>query len=167
MRIRDASSADLEAIRAIYAHHVETGFGSFETVAPRLEEIEARHRTVITADFPYLVADRGDGRALGYAYANAFRPRAAYRQTVEDSVYVSPNAAGRGVGKALLNALIERCIALELRQMLAVIGGSDNAASIALHRACGFEHVGTLKAVGRKFDRWVDVVMMQRALAPD
>lgn len=167
MRIRDASSADLEAIRAIYAHHVETGFGSFETVAPSVEEIEARHRTVTAAGFPYLVADSGDGCALGYAYANAFRPRAAYRQTVEDSVYVSPHAAGRGIGKALLTALIARCVALDLRQMLAVIGDSDNAGSIALHRACGFEHTGTLRAVGRKFDRWVDVVLMQRALAAE
>ncbi|MGH6622756.1 MAG: GNAT family N-acetyltransferase, partial [Burkholderiaceae bacterium] len=104
---------------------------------------------------------------LGYAYANAFRPRAAYRQTVEDSVYVSPTELGRGVGSALLNALIARCIALDLRQMLAVIGDSGNAGSIAVHRASGFEHVGTLKAVGRKFDRWVDVVLMQRALAQD
>lgn len=167
MQIRDAVAADVVAIQAIYAHHVQTGLGSFETAPPTVAEVAARHQSVISAGFPYLVAVDETGRALGYAYANAFRPRAAYRQTVENSVYVSPAALGRGVGMALLNALIERCIALGLRQMVAVIGDSDNAGSIALHRACGFEHVGTLKSVGRKFDRWVDVVLMQRALSHD
>jgi phosphinothricin acetyltransferase len=103
-------------------------------------------------------------RVLGYAYANHFRTRAAYRNTVEDSIYVADEAAGRGVGKALLSALIARCTALGLRQMLALIGDSGNSASIGVHRSCGFEHAGTMKAVGRKFDRWVDVVIMQRAL---
>jgi len=167
MQIRDAVATDIVAIQAIYAHHVQTGFGSFETVPPTVAELAARHQAVTSAGFPYLVADAGDSRIEGYAYANVFRPRAAYRQTVENSVYVSPTALGGGIGSALLNELIARCIALDLRQMLAVIGDSGNVASIALHRACGFEHVGTLKGVGRKFDRWVDVVLMQRALATD
>jgi len=102
---------------------------------------------------------------FGYAYANHFRTRAAYRYTVEDSIYVAPYAMGHGAGKALLNELVVRSSKLGLRQMLAVIGDSDNAASIGVHRACGFEHVGTMTAVGRKFDRWIDVVIMQRALA--
>ena len=105
-----------------------------------------------------------DGRVAGYAYANQFRPRAAYRSTVEDSVYVSHDAIGLGIGQALLNELIERCTALGLRQMLAVIGDSQNAASIGAHRACGFSYVGVMTSVGRKFDRWVDVVIMQRPL---
>ncbi|MGZ9032663.1 MAG: N-acetyltransferase family protein, partial [Burkholderiaceae bacterium] len=122
-----------------------------------------RHAQIIGDGFPYLVAVEG-ARVLGYAYANHFRTRAAYRNTVEDSIYVADDVAGRGVGKALLSALIERCTALGLRQMLAIIGDSGNGGSIGVHIACGFEHTGVMKAVGRKFDRWVDVVVMQRAL---
>ena len=126
--------------------------------------MRSRHAQITAAGFPYLVAV-DDGKVVGYAYANHFRTRAAYRYTVEDSVYVAPAAIGRGVGKALLNELCSRCASQGLRQMLAVIGDSGNAGSIGVHRACGFEHAGVLKAVGRKFDRWVDVVLMQRALA--
>lgn len=165
MQIRDAASDDFGAIQAIYAHHVLHGLGTFETEPPDLDEMKRRHAQITGDGFPYLVAADAAG-VLGYAYANHFRTRAAYRNTVEDSIYVADHAAGRGVGKALLSALIERCTALGLRQMLAVIGDSGNAGSIGVHRACGFEHTGVMNAVGRKFDRWVDVVIMQRALGP-
>jgi L-amino acid N-acyltransferase YncA len=165
MQIRDAASDDLAAIQAIYAHHVLHGLGTFETEPPDLDEMKRRHAQITGDGFPYLLAVDTDG-VLGYAYANHFRTRSAYRNTVEDSIYVADRAAGRGVGKALLSVLIERCTALGLRQMLAVIGDSGNAGSIGVHRACGFEHAGVMKAVGRKFDRWVDVVIMQRALGP-
>lgn len=165
MQIRDATVDDLAAIQAIYAHHVAHGLGTFETTPPDIDEMRRRHRQITGDGFPYLVAHDA-GRVVGYAYANHFRTRAAYRHTVEDSIYVAADAGGRGVGAALLDALIERCSALGLRQMLAVIGDSGNAASIAVHRRCGFEHTGVMKAVGRKFDRWVDVVVMQRALGP-
>lgn len=163
MQIRAATADDLAAIQAIYAHHVLHGLGTFETEPPDLDEMKRRHAQITGDGFPYLVAVDAS-RVLGYAYANHFRTRAAYRNTVEDSLYVADEAAGRGVGKALLSALIEGCTALALRQMLAVIGDSGNAGSIGVHRACGFEHTGVMKAVGRKFDRWIDVVIMQRAL---
>ena len=163
MRVRAAVDDDLPAIQTIYAHHVATGLGTFETEAPDVAEMRARHGRILQAGFPYLVAET-DGRIAGYAYASAFRPRAAYRSTVEDSVYVAHDAIGVGIGQALLNGVIERCTALGLRQMLAIIGDSQNAASIGAHRACGFSYVGVLTSVGRKFDRWVDVVIMQRAL---
>lgn len=163
MQIRAATSDDLAAVQAIYAHHVLHGLGTFETEPPGLDEMKRRHAQITDDGFPYLVAVDAS-RVLGYAYANHFRTRAAYRNTVEDSIYVADEAAGQGVGKALLSALIEGCTALRLRQMLAVIGDSGNAASIGVHRACGFEHTGVMKAVGRKFDRWIDVVIMQRAL---
>jgi phosphinothricin acetyltransferase len=166
MELRIALPADVPAIQSIYGHHVLHGLGTFETEPPGVDEMRSRHAQITAAGFPYLVAvDRG--QVIGYAYANHFRTRAAYRYTVEDSVYVAPEATGRGIGKALLNELCARCAALRLRQMLAVIGDSGNAGSIGVHRACGFEHAGVLKAVGRKFDRWVDVVLMQRALAGD
>jgi phosphinothricin acetyltransferase len=163
MRIRDATPGDIAAVQAIYAHHVLHGLGTFETEPPDIAEMQRRYAQVTGDGFPYVVAE-DLGSILGYAYANHFRTRAAYRNTVEDSIYIAADAMGRGVGTALLEALIERCTALGLRQMLAVIGDSDNAGSIGVHRHCGFEHAGTMKAVGRKFDRWVDVVIMQRAL---
>jgi phosphinothricin acetyltransferase len=163
MQIRPAVPEDLAAIHAIYAHHVLHSLGTFETESPGVAEMRRRHGQVTGDGFPYLVAD-GAGAVLGYAYASHFRTRAAYRNTVEDSIYVAADASGRGVGTALLNALIDRCAALGLRQMLAVIGDSGNAASIVLHRRCGFAQVGTMQAVGWKFDRWIDVVVMQRAL---
>jgi phosphinothricin acetyltransferase len=166
MELRTAFPTDVPAIQSIYCHHVLHGLGTFETEPPGMDEMRARHAQVTAAGFPYLVAVDG-GQVVGYAYATHFRTRAAYRYTVEDSVYVAPDAMGRGVGKALLNELCTRCTALGLRQMLAVIGDADNAGSIGVHRACGFEHSGVLRAVGRKFDRWVDVVLMQRALASD
>jgi len=164
MRIRAIADADVPAIQAIYAHHVATSLGTFETEPPTLLEMRARCTGIVQAGFPYLVGEL-DGRILGFAYANQFRPRPAYRGTLEDSIYVAADATGRGVGKALLGALIEQCIALGMRQMLALIGDSKNDASIGVHRACGFAQVGVLTNVGRKFERWVDVVIMQRALA--
>ena len=155
----------MPAVHRIYAHHVMHGLGTFETEPPDQIEMRARHAQVTGAGFPYLVAEV-DGRVLGYAYANHFRARAAYRHTVEDSIYVAPTATGRGVGKALLKDLIDRCTALGLRQMLALIGDSGNAGSIGVHRSCGFALTGVMQAVGRKADRWVDVVVMQRALGP-
>lgn len=166
--VRAAVASDLAAIAAIYAHHVETGLGTFELAAPDGEEMRQRWQVVVERGLPYLVAvlpERHAGIA-GYAYASPYRARPGYRYTVEDSVYVDSGCMGQGAGRALLVALIAACAPLGYRQMVAVIGGSDNAASIGLHAALGFERVGCLTAVGRKFDRWVDTVLMQRALGP-
>lgn len=161
--VRDALPADMAAIRAIYAHHVLHGLASFEEAVPSLDEMLARRGSVLAQGLPYLAAEQY-GAIVGYCYAGSYRPRPAYRHTVEDSVYVADGNAGRGIGRALLSALIARCEAGPWRQMLAVIGDSGNAGSIGLHRALGFETVGTLRAVGFKFGRWVDSVLMQRAL---
>jgi L-amino acid N-acyltransferase YncA len=166
--VRAAVAGDLAAIAAIYAHHVETGIGTFELAAPDDEEIRQRWRDLVERGLPYLVAALPERNAeiAGYAYASLYRARPGYRYTVEDSVYVDPTCLGQGAGRALLAGLIAACTPLGYRQMVAVIGGSDNAASIGLHAALGFERVGCLTAVGRKFDRWVDTVFMQRALGP-
>jgi phosphinothricin acetyltransferase len=161
--LRDAAEADMPAIQALYAHHVLHGIATFEEVPPSVAEMTERWAAVLKAGLPYLAAEL-DGRVLGYAYATAYRPRPAYRFTVEDSVYVAQGLDGRGIGGALLQALIERCERGPWRQMLAVIGNSGNAGSIALHRRLGFEAVGTLRSVGFKHGRWVDTVLMQRAL---
>ena len=165
MRVRPAEVSDLQGIQSIYAHHVLHGFGTFEEDPPGLDEIGERHAAVIARGLPWLVA-QSEGGILGYAYASPFRPRAAYRYTVEDSVYVAPEAMGQGVGRALLDGVIAGCQPLGLRQMVAVIGDSGNIPSIHLHRACGFEFKTVIKSVGFKFGRWVDVVWMQRALGP-
>lgn len=161
--VRPAQAADVDAIQRIYAHHVKTGTASFEEIAPDANAIAARLQAVLDAGAPYLVAER-DGDILGFAYASSFRPRSAYRHTVEDSIYVSPDATGQGLGTQLLEALIERCTDLGYRQMVAVIGGADNAASIKLHERHGFAKAGHLKATGFKFGGWVDTIIMQRAL---
>lgn len=163
MHLRPATTADLPAICAIYGHHVLNGLASFETEAPALAEMTHRFDAITGAGYPYLVADDKD-RVCGYAYANVYRTRPAYRFTVENSIYVAHDAVGHGIGRALLSQLIDECAALGYRQMLAVIGDSGNAASIGLHRACGFEMKAVLDAVGFKFGRWVDSVLMQRAL---
>ncbi|MDR3513481.1 MAG: GNAT family N-acetyltransferase [Caulobacteraceae bacterium] len=165
MRIRPASQADAAALAAIYGHHVAHGFGTFEEVAPDADEMAARLAAVTRRGLPYLVAEI-DGAVAGFAYAGPFRARAAYRYTVEDSVYIAHGRQGQGVGKALLGAVIAACEPLGLRQMVAMIGDSANAGSIGLHRSCGFAHAGVLGAVGFKAGRWVDVVMMQRGLGP-
>lgn len=161
--VRTLAEADLPAIQAIYAHHVLHGLASFEEEPPSVEEMRSRWQKVIDLGLPYLAAEL-EGAVVGYSYAGAYRPRAAYRFTVENSVYVRDGLAGRGVGKALLDELIARCEAGPWRQMLAVIGNRDNEASIALHRRCGFRLIGILDSVGRKHGRWVDTVLMQRAL---
>ena len=161
---RPVDAADLAAIQAIYAHHVLHGLASFEEVPPDTPELTRRWRAIIDAGLPYLCAADEAGAIVGYAYASPYRPRSAYRFSVEDSVYVAPGAAGRGIGRALLVRLIEICTRLGKRQMIAVIGDSGNTASIGLHRACGFELAGTFRSIGFKHDRWVDSVLMQRAL---
>jgi phosphinothricin acetyltransferase len=163
LTVRDACESDIGAVQAIYAHHVRHGLASFEEVPPSRDELAHRRAAVLAAGLPYLVAEL-DGVVVGYSYATGYRSRAAYRHSIEDSVYVAHGLAQRGIGRALLRALIERCEHGPWRQMVAVIGDSGNAGSIALHRALGFETVGTLRAVGFKHGRWVDSVLMQRAL---
>ena len=154
---------DAAALAGIYGHHVLHGFGTFEEIPPSAEEMERRVASVLGFGLPYLVAEI-DGVVAGFAYASAFRTRAAYRYTVEDSVYIAPDRLGQGIGKALLLRVIEASEALGLRQMVAMIGDSANAGSIGVHLSCGFELTGVLKGLGFKAGRWVDVVTMQRPL---
>jgi L-amino acid N-acyltransferase YncA len=163
MIVRAAAPTDAEALAAIYGHHVMHGFGTFEEAPPSPEEMEARRRAVTDYGLPYLVAEEA-GRVLGFAYAGPFRTRAAYRFTVEDSVYVAPDAVGKGVGKAVLSEVLSACEQAGLRQVVAVIGDSQNAASIGLHRALGFVDAGMGRSFGYKFGRWVDIVWMQKPL---
>ncbi len=163
LTLRPSTDADLPAIQAIYAQAVLEGTGTFETEVPAVEEMGRRRAEVLSRQLPWLVAER-EGEILGYAYANYFRPRLAYRFCVEDSIYLAPGAQGQGVGRLLLAELIARCEAAGARQMLAVIGDAANAGSIGVHTALGFQHTGVLKSAGWKFGRWLDVVLMQRAL---
>ena len=163
MIIRPVAAADLAAVADIYAHYVLHSTVSFEEVPPDVEVMAQRHAAVTDRGLPYLCAQI-DGAVVGYAYAGPYGTRAAYRYTVEDSVYVAPGFQGRGVGKALLSAVIAHCEAMGLRQMLAVIGDSGNAGSIALHTALGFTPAGMGASVGWKKGRWIDIVWMQRAL---
>lgn len=163
MIVRDALESDAEALAAIYGHHVLHGFGTFEETPPSPAEMAARRAAIVERGLPYLVAE-AEGRILGFAYAGPFRPRAAYRYTVEDSVYIAPDAVGKGVGKAVLGAVLTSCEAIGMRQVVAVIGDSGNAASIGLHRALGFQHAGVGKGFGFKHGRWVDIVWMQKPL---
>jgi L-amino acid N-acyltransferase YncA len=163
IRLRPATPADLPAIHTIYAPEVLRGTATFELDPPDLAELGRRLAKVRTANLPWLVAEL-DGAVAGYAYAAAYRDRPAYRFTVEDSVYIAEGRREQGVGRALLEALLEGARAAGRRQMVAAIGDSANAGSIRLHRACGFTDVGTLRHVGFKFDRWLDVVLMQRPL---
>jgi phosphinothricin acetyltransferase len=161
--VRDAREEDMGAVQAIYAHHVLHGAASFEEEAPALAEMQRRRAEVLARGLPYLVAEIG-GAVAGYSYASPYRARPAYRFTIENSVYVDQARPRAGVGRALLSALIARCQAGDWQQMVAVIGDSANTASIGLHAALGFRQVGTLHAVGFKFGRWIDSVLMQRAL---
>lgn len=163
LTIRPSREADLGSITAIYALAVQRGTSSFEIVAPDQAEMSRRRAEVLAKGLPWLVAESG-GMVTGYAYANHFRARPAYRFTLEDSVYLHPQAQRQGTGSALLVELLAQCERTGARQMLAVIGDSNSAASIGLHRAMGFEHSGLLKSAGWKFGRWLDVVLMQRAL---
>jgi phosphinothricin acetyltransferase len=161
--LRDATVDDAPAIAAIYAEHVLHGTASFELVPPAAPEMADRMAALLDEGYPWLVACAGR-RILGYAYAGPYRPRPAYRHTVEDSVYLAPDAQRRGIGGALLAQLIDRCTARGHRQMVAVIGDADNAPSIALHARAGFAPAGCLARVGWKLGRWLDVVLMQRSL---
>lgn len=163
MIVRAATSGDAEALAAIYGHHVLHGFGTFEEEPPSPAEMDTRRAAVAARGLPYLVAEE-DGKVLGFAYAGPFRPRQAYRYTLEDSVYIAPDAIGKGVGRAVLSAVIAQCETLGIRQLVAVIGDSGNAASIGLHRSLGFVDAGVGKSFGFKHGRWVDIVWMQKAL---
>lgn len=165
LTIRNSADGDLARIAAIYRHHVLHGVASFEEVPPEPEELAQRRRAILAHGLPYLVAEAA-GRVVGYAYASPYRTRSAYRFTVEDSIYIDAAEIGRGIGRALLTKLIERCTRLGYRQMVAVIGGGDQWPSIGLHRALGFARIGVLPALGFKFGGWVDIVLMQRALGP-
>jgi len=163
--IRPATPADIPAITRIYAHAVKHGTASFELGPPDEAEMTRRMRALIDGGFPYFAAEL-DGTLLGYAYAGHYRTRPAYRFSVEDSIYIDPQAQRRGVGRALLDRLIAESTARGFRQMIAVIGDSAQVASIELHRAADFRLIGTIENVGFKFDRWLDSVLMQRALGP-
>lgn len=161
--LRPAEVPDLAVLAAIYAGHVLSGTASFEEQPPDEAEFVRRWSAVTDLGLPYLVACE-DARLLGYAYAAPYRPRSAYRFTVEDSIYLDPAAFGRGIGRRLLSAVIERATAAGKRQMLAVIGDSANEASVRLHARLGFRPVGSFRSVGLKFGRWLDTVLMQREL---
>jgi L-amino acid N-acyltransferase YncA len=165
MLIRPAAPQDLPAIQSIYAHHVLHGLASFEEEAPAVEEMRRRYEDVTRQGLPYLVAEE-NGEVLGYGYCTLYRTRSAYRYTLEDSIYVKQGKQGKGVGKAVLTELIARCTALNYRQIIAVIGDSANAASIAVHASLGFVRSGSLRSSGYKFGRWVDTVFMQLPLGP-
>lgn len=163
--IRSAVLADIPAITGIYDHEVRTGTATFELTAPDITEMTRRYDSLRDGSFPYLVATI-EGHVVGYAYAGPYRPRPAYRFTVENSVYLARASHRRGIGKLLLTELIVQSEARGYRQMIAVIGDSANAASVALHSRTGFQMIGTHPNVGFKFGRWLDTVMMQRALGP-
>jgi L-amino acid N-acyltransferase YncA len=163
LEIRPAAEADLPFVTDIYAHAVRYGTATFELIPPDLAEMTRRFRTLMDGGFPYFVAAL-DGRVVGYAYAGAYRPRPAYRFTVENSVYLEPAIHRRGIGLQLMQHLIEACEARGYRQMIAVIGDSANAGSIGVHVRCGFQMIGTHPNVGLKFGRWLDTVMMQLSL---
>jgi len=163
MVVRDAVEMDFLTIQGIYAFYVLNGLSTFEETPPTVDDLLVRRKAILQCGLPYLVATI-DEQVVGYAYVSSYRPRPAYRYTVEDSVYIADGERGKGIGTALVSALIERCEAGSWRQMIAVIGDSANAGSIALHRRMGFEPVGTLRSVGFKFGQWVDTVIMQRSL---
>ncbi|RCK44053.1 GNAT family N-acetyltransferase [Thalassospira profundimaris] len=166
LTIRNATDTDMDQVTAIYRHHVLTGTASFEEIPPGIDEITNRFQAIRDKGMPYLVAIRGDV-IVGYCYASSYRPRTAYRHTVENSIYVAPDCTGQGIGSLLMEHLIARCEAGPWRQMIAAIGDSANHASIALHRKHGFEPTGVFHKVGFKFDRWLDSVLMQRPLGED
>jgi phosphinothricin acetyltransferase len=162
--LRDAAPADAEAIAKIYGYWVLSGTGTFEETCPSSEDMAMRMAAIAKSGMPWLVACDASGGIKGYAYASPFRPRTGYRWAVEDSVYVEPNLHGRGLGRQMLHALIARIEAAGIRQVVAVIGDSNNHGSIALHRACGFHDAGVFRDVGYKFGRWLDIVLMQLTL---
>lgn len=161
--LRPSRDEDLQAIAEIYADAVLHGTGTFELDVPDVAEMARRRADVLSKGLPWLVAEC-EGQVMGYAYANHFRPRLAFRFCVEDSIYLHPDAKGRGLGTMLLTELMARCEAAGARQMVAVIGDSQNLGSVGVHRRLGFEHLGVIRSAGWKFERWLDVVMMQRPL---
>ncbi len=163
LEIRDARPQDIEQIQRIYTHHVQHSTATFEEIPPSVQTMQERLAKTVELGLPYLVALL-DGEVAGYCYAGLYRPRAAYRYTLEDSIYLAPAQSGKGLGKVLLAELIRRCEQGPWRQMVAVIAGHDNRGSLALHRSLGFAYVGSQPATGYKFNQWIDVVFMQRAL---
>lgn len=161
--IRHSIDADVSAIATIYAHHVLHGTGTFETEPPSPADMASRRADVLAKGLPYLVAEE-DGQVLGFAYCNWFKPRPAYRFSAEDSIYLAPDQAGRGLGRQLLSALAAQAEQVGVRKLIAVIGDSANVGSIGVHQALGFQHVGVLSSCGWKFDRWLDVVLMEKSL---
>ena len=163
LTLRPSTDADLPAITAIYAHHVSHGTGTFETTPPTQDDMAARRADVLAKGLPYLVAEN-DGRVLGFAYCQWFKPRPAYRYSAEDSIYLDPDAAGQRMGNKLLTELARQAEVAGVRKLIAVIGDSDNVRSIGVHRAVGFRHVGTIESCGWKFNRWLDIVLMEKSL---
>ncbi len=161
--IRPCQDADLPVVTTIYAHHVLHGTGTFETEPPTLADMTARRADVLARGLPYLVAEES-GQVLGFAYCNWFKPRPAYRFSAEDSIYLAPEAAGKGLGRLLLTALATEAQAVGVRKLIAVIGDSANAGSVGVHQALGFTRVGVLKSCGWKFGQWRDVVLMEKVL---
>jgi L-amino acid N-acyltransferase YncA len=161
--IRPSIEADISAIQTIYAHHVLHGTGTFETEPPTVAEMTARRADVLGKKLPYLVLE-DSGKVLGFAYANWFKPRPAYRFSVEDSIYLAPHTGGKGRGKLLLTELLAQLERGGIRKAMAVIGDSANAGSIGVHHACGFTMIGTVKFCGWKFGQWRDIVMMEKTL---
>lgn len=161
--IRPSRDSDIPAITAIYTHHVLHGTGTFETTPPSAEDMAARRADVLSKGLPYLVVE-DDGEVLGFAYCNWFKPRPAYRFSAEDSIYLAPAAAGKGLGRLLLEELMAQAERAGVRKLIAVIGDSGNKGSVGVHTACGFQHVGVLANCGWKFDRWLDVVLMDRVI---
>ncbi len=161
--IRPSRDEDLPAITAIYAHHVLTGTGTFETEPPSVSDMTARRADVLGKGLPYLVAEQ-DGEIAGFAYGNWFKPRPAYRYSVEDSIYMAPNLQRKGLGRALLTELLARCEAVGVRKVMAIVGDSANAGSVGVHLALGFTQVGIIDSCGWKFGAWRDIVIMQKTL---
>ena len=162
--IRPSADTDIPVITAIYRHHVLHGTGTFEVDPPGEQDMLARRADVLARGLPYLVAEGDDGQVLGFCYANWFKPRPAYRFSAEDSIYVANAARGQGLGRLLLQALMAQAEAAGVRKLLAVIGDSANAGSIGVHRAAGFREIGVMRSVGWKFDRWLDIVLMEKSL---
>jgi L-amino acid N-acyltransferase YncA len=161
--IRASTQQDIAAVTAIYSHHVLSGTGTFETTPPTETEMAARRADVLGKGLPYLVADDG-GKVLGFAYCQWFKPRPAYRFSAEDSIYLHPDAAGKGLGRMLLAELAAQAEAAGIRKLIAVIGDSANAASVGVHRSLGFSQVGVFTSCGWKFGRWLDIVLMEKSL---
>ena len=163
--IRPSRDEDIAAITAIYAHHVLNGTGTFEIDPPSVADMTSRRADVLAKGLPFIVAEEA-GQVIGYAYCTWFKPRPAYRFSAEDSIYLAPGVHGKGIGRALLAELAAQAERVGIRKLIAVIGDSSNAGSIGVHRSLGFEHVGILKSCGWKFDQWLDVVLMEKAIGP-